>query len=148
MKISENYTATDVGFDLIAVKNKIDNTPPRNVLRAAEDLAEYVLEPLRAAFQFRIVSWYRSSTLEREYSKPSFFEWCRNNKLPLHDKNWFDYLENKQHVTGHAVSIVSENLEAMFEHLQGEDFDILQMRDGYIHISYVKGANRRLILKD
>jgi hypothetical protein len=147
MKISPNYTDLDVGFDLVAIKNKIDNTPPRNVLRAAEDMAEFVLEPLRNAYNFRIVSWYRSPTLEREYSKPGFFDWCRQNKLTCSDKNWFDYIQQKQHVTGHAVSIVSNDLEMIYEYLQSEEFDILQMRDNYIHISFVKGANRRLILK-
>ena len=146
MKISENYSDVDVGFDLIAVKNKINNTPPRPVLIAAEELADKLLEPLRKEFKFRIVSWYRSAVLEREYCKMGFHNWCRANGKTFNDKNWYEYLQEKQHVLGCAVSIVCDDNDKLFEYLQTQTFDILQLRDGYIHVSYVTDANRKLVL--
>ena len=146
MKISKSYTDADVGFDLIAVKNKIGNVPPRAVLLAAEDLASGLLEPLKEKFEFRIVSWYRSSMLEREYCKGSFHEWTRAQGVAYNDKNWYEYLKEKQHVLGSAVAIVGADNSAIFEWLQTQPFDILQMRDGYIHVSFVKDANRKLVL--
>lgn len=146
MKISEHFTDVDVGFDLVAIKNKIDNTPSRQVLLLAEDLAVNLLEPLKAEHDFRIVSWYRCSNLEREYCKHSYFDYLRENRLTVSEKTWATYLGNKQHVTGSAVSLISGNMDTVFEWLSDQTFDVLQMRDGYIHVSYVKGANRKLIL--
>jgi hypothetical protein len=146
MKISEKYTDTDVEFDLIAVKNGIDNKAPRAVLSAATELAENILEPLAEKFEFRILSWFRSSTLEREYCKKSYFEWLRTNRLTFNEASWIKYLSEKQHITGAAVSILSNDLQAVYEYLQNQTFDILQLRDGYIHVSYVKDANRKMIL--
>nr|DAF93419.1 MAG TPA: peptidase [Myoviridae sp. ctshb19] len=146
MKISQNYTDLDVGFDLVAVKNKIDNTVPRAALLAAEGVAQKILEPLREKFDFRIVSWYRSSALEREYCKGSYHDWLRQNGLPFNEQNWARYLNEKQHVLGCAVSLISNDSQAIFEHLQQQTFDLLQQRDGYIHVSYVEGANRKIVL--
>lgn len=144
--ISEKYSELDVTFDLIAVKNGIDNSASRSVLNMATDLAENVLEPLAQHFDFRIVSWFRCSTLEREYCKKSYFEWLRTNRLTVSEASWINYLKEKQHITGAAVSIFSNDAQAVFEWLQNQTFDILQMRDGYIHVSYVAGANRKLVL--
>lgn len=146
MKISEQYTDTDVEFDLIATKNGIDNKAPRNVLSRATDLAENILEPMALKFDFRILSWYRSSVLEREYCKKSYFEWLRTNRLTVNEANWVKYLQEKQHITGSAVSVLSNDLQAVYEWLQTQTFDILQLRDGYIHVSYVKDTNRKLVL--
>lgn len=146
MRISENYTDLDVGFDLVAVKNKINNTPPIEALRAAEKVAENILEPLRKEFDFRIVSWYRSPVLEREYCKASYYDWLRANGLPFNETNWVKYLNEKQHVLGVAVSLISNDAQAIFDHLQNQTFDLLQMRDGYIHVSYVENANRKMVL--
>lgn len=147
MKISEKYTDADVTFDLIAVKNGIDNKAPRSVLNMATDLAENILEPLAQEHDFRIISWFRSATLEREYCKRSYFEWLRTNRQTVSEASWIKYLAEKQHITGAAVSIFSNDLQAVFEWLQNQTFDILQMRDGYIHVSYVQGSNRKLVLK-
>lgn len=146
MRISENYTDFDVSFDLVAVKNRIDNTPPREALIAAGKVAENILEPLRKQFDFRIVSWYRSPVLEREYTKGSFYDWIRAQGLPFNDASWIKYLNDKQHVLGSAVSLISNDMQSIYEHLQTQVFDILQMRDGYIHVSYVEQANRKIVL--
>lgn len=146
MRISENYTDQDVSFDLVAVKNRIDNTPPREALLAAEKVAANILEPLRLLFDFRIVSWYRSPVLEREYCKASFYDWIRAQGLPFNDASWIKYLNDKQHVLGSAVAIISNDAQAIFDHLQTQTFDILQMRDGYVHVSFVEGSNRKMVL--
>uniref|UniRef100_A0AB39CDU3 Peptidase M15 n=1 Tax=Pseudomonas phage HRDY3 TaxID=3236930 RepID=A0AB39CDU3_9VIRU len=146
MQISEHYTDLDVGFDLLAHKSKIDNTPPRDALLAAEKVAKNILEPLRSQFDFRIASWYRSSALEREYCKGSYYDWLRENGLPFNETNWVKYLDGKQHILGCAVSLISNEAQAIFEHLQQQTFDILQMRGPYIHVSYVEGANRKIVL--
>lgn len=146
MKISKNYTDLDVGFDLIAIKNRIDNTPPRTALNAAEALAANILEPLREKFDFRIASWYRSNALEREYCKVGFHEWTRANQVAFNDKNWYTYLQEKQHGLGVAVALFSNDIEALFGYLQTQTFDVLQLRDGYVHVSYVEKANRMIVL--
>ena len=147
MQISEHYTDLDVSFDLVAVKNKIDNTAPREALLAAEFVAENILEPMRQQFDFRIVSWYRSAALEREYCKVSYYDWLRQNGLPFNETNWMKYLNDKQHVLGQAVSIISNESQAIFDWLQQQTFDILQIRGSYIHVSYAEGQNRKMILK-
>lgn len=146
MRISKNYSDLDVGFDLVAVKNKIDNTPSRDALIAAGKVAENILEPLRELFDFRIVSWYRSPVLEREYCKVSFYDYIRAQNLPFNDASWIKYLNDKQHVLGAAVSMISNDAQAIFDHLQNQTFDILQMRGNYIHVSFVEGANRKIVL--
>jgi len=146
MRISEHYSDLDVGFDLLAQKSKIDNTPPREALLAAEKVAENILEPLREKFDFRIVSWYRSPALEREYCKVSYYDWLRENGLSFNEANWARYLNDKQHVLGCAVSLISNESTAIFEWLQQQTFDILQQRGSYIHVSYVAKANRKIVL--
>jgi hypothetical protein len=146
MRISENYTDLDVGFDLVAIKNRIDNTPPRDALHAAGKVAENLLEPMLKKFDFRLVSWYRSPVLEREYTKASFYDWIRAQGLPFNDASWIKYLNDKQHVLGSAVSLISNDAQSIFDWLQTQTFDILQMRDGYIHVSYVENGNRKIVL--
>jgi len=146
MRISEHFTDLDVGFDLLAQKSKIDNTPPRAALLAAEKVAENILEPLREQFDFRIVSWYRSAALEREYCKGSYYDWLREAGLPFNETNWARYLADKQHILGCAVSLISNQSTAVFEWLQTQTFDVLQMRGNYIHVSWVEGANRKIVL--
>lgn len=146
MQISEHYSDLDVGFDLLAQKSKIDNTPPRHALLAAEKVAQNILEPLREQFDFRVVSWYRCSALEREYCKISYHDWLRENGLPFNEANWVKYLDGKQHVLGCAVALISNQSTAIFEHLQQQTFDLLQQRGNYIHVSYVDGSNRKIVL--
>lgn len=146
MRISKNYSDLDVGFDLVAVKNKIDNTPSRDALIAAGKVAENILEPMREQFDFRLVSWYRSPVLEREYCKVSFYDYIRAQNLPFNDASWIKYINEKQHVLGAAVSLISNDSQAIFDWLQTQVFDILQMRGNYIHVSFVEGGNRKIVL--
>lgn len=150
MRISKNFTSADVEFDLIAVKNKISNKASASVIQCAEDVALNILEKLvEQDFRFNVVSWYRSDALEREYCKISYIEWARKNgkSSSWNSKDWFEYRNEKQHITGSAVSIFSGDLQPIFEFLKTLTFDILQLRDGYIHVSYVEGANRGLVLE-
>lgn len=148
MRLSAHFTVYDLEFDMYARKNKIENIAPTAVIQAAEDVAQHILEPLvDAGFRFNIASWYRSAALEREYCKTSFLEWSHGNNRNYTQNNWVEYLTGKQHMLGTAVAISGGPLAEIYEFLRQLRFDTLQMRDGYIYVSYVDGANRGLILE-
>ncbi len=144
MKISEHYTRHHVEFDLYAHKMKIQNVATSVVLRNAEELAANILEPIYELHP-NIVSWYRSETLEREYSKFHYMEWCRARKLRTDDASWKSYLGDKNHITGNTVTLMYD--EKIVAALQEMEFDILRA-ETYIHVSYTAGANRKMVITD
>jgi len=146
-RVSESFTVADVEFDLYALKNRIENTAPPQALRNAEILAKRILEPLRNAVNFQILSWYRSDALEKAYCKNAFYKWTVDNREHFSERTWSKYASEKQHTTGQAVALRSNNVKALFDYIKANlEFDILSMREGYVHVSFAQDANRKLIV--
>ena len=64
--ISEHFTLSEVEHSDTAKRLNIDNTLPAPFYTNAQNLAKYILEPIRAHFgAFSPQSWYRSQALNK-----------------------------------------------------------------------------------
>ena len=118
-----------------AKKYKIDNKPPRYAMENMKILAEELFEPLReeVGHPIRVSSFFRGKEL--------------NSALKG--------AENSQHLTGNAIDLISSgemtNAEIFYLIKNNYDYDklIWEMGDNknpdWVHVSYVKGANRKLV---
>lgn len=148
-KIGNNFTMYDVQFNEIAIRHGIDNKATDDqVVVNARLLAKGILDPIVEEFgHVHITSWYRSQNLEREYSRNAFMRWCINNRLPIRDDAWEQYLEQKQHYTGSCVTIRGDN-DALFQFIaENLDFDVLMHKDHWISVSFTNNNRKRAIGK-
>lgn len=66
MKVSDNFYLWEVTKSNVALRLGIDNTLPPDLLNNAKNLAQYILEPIRAHYKsFSPQSWYRSPALNK-----------------------------------------------------------------------------------
>jgi zinc D-Ala-D-Ala carboxypeptidase len=121
-----------------AKRRGINNIPPREVIDRLTDLCENVLEPIRSNFAtpVKISSGYRSPELNRAIGGSM----------------------NSQHVFGMAADFEItglDNCELAFWVADNIEFDQLILEfhdhsvgpnDGWVHVSYDSGNNRRQIL--
>lgn len=149
IQISKSFTMYDVQFDETAFRLGIENiVPNQDYADNAALLAENVLEPLWAELgpQY-ITSWYRCENLEREYSRKAFAMWCIENKKPIREQQWQEYLAMKQHYTAQAVCLRGNN-DGIFEFIKSlKDFDVLQHKEHWISVSCTLSNRKRVIEK-
>lgn len=145
-----NFRMYEVARSQTAARHNIDNTPPADIIAAAQALAVNVLQPIRNEFgSFSPQSWYRSEALERQLCQKSFMSWRDRNP----GKTWQDYFARKSHPKGEAVDFeiigisndelfqwCKENLE--FDQLIREFPKAGDPTSGWVHISYSATNNR------
>ncbi len=127
-----NFKMSELTHSDTAVKHNINNMPDINSMDCMLDLIFYCLQPLRDKIgkPFDISSGYRNSQV---------------NKL-------VGGVSNSQHTKGQAVdfTIRGMSVEAAINTIKnaGVEYDQLINEYGrWIHISFVKGKNRKQILK-
>ncbi len=128
MTISTNFPLKDVQYSKTAEKLGIDNTMPSVYYGNAQNIAKYVLEPVRLHFgkPFRPTSWYRSQKLN-----------IAVGGSPTSD-----------HMLGLAadIKITGVSLMALAEYIRDNlDFDQLILEPGWVHVSYRKAENRKQV---
>jgi len=138
MKLSEHFALAEIIRSESAKRHGVSNQPSAEHLENIKVLCNEVLEPIRKLFgSINITSGYRSRVLNHYI----------NGSL------------NSQHCEGKAVDIdqddmsVSSNAE-IFNYIKDNlEFDQLIWEFGnhnkpdWIHVSYNKGKNRKLVLK-
>lgn len=140
MKISPNLNLAEITRSDTAKRHGIDNTPTAEHLENFKLLAEKVFEPIREHFKTPIFisSGYRSKELNA-FIKGS---------------------ASSQHCTGQAIDIDMDGSNGevtnrmVFDFIKNKlDFDQLIWEFGtdfnpdWVHVSYVKGKNRKQKLK-
>ena len=140
MKISPNLNLAEITRSDTAKRHGIDNTPTAEHLENFKLLADKVFEPIREHFKTPIFisSGYRSKTLN-SFIKGSL---------------------SSQHCTGQAIDIDMDGSNGevtnrmVFDFIKNKlDFDQLIWEFGtdfnpdWVHVSYVKGKNRKQKLK-
>jgi zinc D-Ala-D-Ala carboxypeptidase len=140
MKISPNLNLAEITRSDTAKRHGIDNTPTAEHLENFKLLADKVFEPIREHFKTPIFisSGYRSKALN------SFIKGSASS----------------QHCTGQAIDIDMDGSNGevtnrmVFDFIKNKlDFDQLIWEFGtdfnpdWVHVSYVKGKNRKQKLK-
>lgn len=135
MKISNNLSLAEVIKSNTAIKNGIDNSPTEEHLENLKTIAEKVFQPIREHFNVPIgvSSAYRSIKLNNVIGGSSYSQHCFGEALDL-DADIFGKVTNKQ-----IFEFIKDNLE--FDQL------IEEFNYSWIHVSYKKEGNRKMILK-
>ena len=131
MKISEHITLDEATFSATALRKKINNNPPDEVLQKMKLVAEKCFEPLRLWYgqPIKVNSFYRCPELNKAVGGA----------------------KNSQHVTGEAIDLSAgskEENKKLFDwcktHLY---FDQLIWEYGgvWVHISYKSQGNRKQV---
>lgn len=127
-----NFKMSELIYSNEAKKNKLNNTPNIDSLDCMLELIASVLQPIRNAIKkpMIITSGYRSPRLNKIVGGKA----------------------NSQHLKGQAVDFVINGLEpeyiVKFIQGMGIEFDqLINEYDSWVHISYVKGKNRKQVLK-
>lgn len=130
MQLSSNFNLNEFTASVTALSKGISNQPSKDALTCIKELVEGLLQPLRTliAKPFKITSGYRSPELNTAIGG----------------------VKASQHNKGQAVDFVVQGLTP-FEVCQiivssGLDFDQLIYEGTWVHLSYVKGKNRKQVL--
>jgi len=137
MNITNNLTLAELINSQTAISKKIDNSPTNEHLNNLVEIANNIFQPLRDGIgkPIRISSGYRSEKLNKAVGGSSTSQHSKGQALDLVatdgyiNKDIFDFIKN--------------NLD--FDQLIWE-FGTNQNPD-WVHVSYVKGKNRKQILK-
>lgn len=129
--ISPHFTIDEISHSDYAVLHKIDNTMPDIYFSNAQNLARYVLEPIRQFFgkPFSPESWYRSERVN----------------------NGVGGSKTSDHMIAAAADIVvpKVSLMALAEYIRDNlDFDQVILEPSWVHVSYRKDANRKQVLRN
>lgn len=129
MNISPHFTINEISHSNYATLHGIDNTMPDIYFSNAQNLAKYILEPIRLYFgtPFSPESWYRSERVN----------------------NGVGGAKNSDHMIAAAtdITIPKVSLIALAEYIKNNlDFDQLILEPTWVHVSYKKDNNRKQIL--
>lgn len=140
MKISPNLNLAEITRSDTAKRHGIDNTPTAEHLENFKLLAEKVFEPIREHFKTPIFisSGYRSKALNDFIKGSALSQHCKGQAIDI------DMDGSNGEVTNRMV----------FDFIKNKlDFDQLIWEFGtdfnpdWVHVSYVKGKNRKQKLK-
>lgn len=127
-----NFTIMELVKSTIAKREKIDNTPDSTSLKCLHELISYCLQPIRDKLgkPMIITSGYRCQGLNKKVGGVS----------------------NSQHTKGQAVDFYVKDMTTQqvvdFIKKSGIEFDqLINEYNRWVHISFVKGKNRKQILK-
>ena len=140
MKISPHLSLAELTRSQTAKRNGIDNTPTAEHLENFKILAEMVFEPIREHFKTPIFisSGYRSKALNAFIKGSASSQHCKGQAIDIDmdggngevtNRMIFDFIKNK---------LDFDQLIWEF----GTDFN-----PDWVHVSYVKGKNRKQKLK-
>lgn len=133
MKLSPNFTLSELTKSLTALNRGLDNTPPPFAIENLRLLCVHVLQPIRDHFgkPMTIQSGYRSPNVNRAIGGSY----------------------NSQHMIGQAadIEIAGVSNADIWRFAQSLDYDQLiaehlttkNPSDGWVHVSYNNGGNRK-----
>ncbi len=127
-----NFKISELVYSDTAIKHNINNMPDINSLDNMLNLIFYVLQPLRDKIKKPIII-------------TSGFRNVEVNKL-------VNGAKNSQHTKGQAVDFIIKGMTVTeiinFIKSSGVEYDqLIDEYNQWVHISFVKGKNRRQVLK-
>ena len=135
MKLSENFSLSEIIHSNTAIRKGIDNAPTAKHLQNIQLLIKQVVQPMRSSIgAIRISSGYRNPRLNRAIGGSTRSQHCKGEALDL------------QFWKGGNM-----NNKVMYDWILNNDIEFDQMINefnfSWIHISYSKDNNRRQILE-
>ena len=130
MKLTENFTISELIYSYTAQVNKIDNRPSVQVIENLKALCENILQPLRDHFACPIIitSGFRSPKLNKKIGG----------------------VANSQHIEGKAADFIipAVDLKTVFKWIKNNlvyDQHLYEYnsKDVWIHVSYDRSHNRK-----
>ena len=141
MKLTENFSLTEMTQSQTALKNNIDNEPNAEQIENLRQLCQTILQPIREDFQLpiKITSGFRS---------PELWELIGSKPTSQHSANEcaaadFEIpgIDNKK-VFKHII----ENLP--FDQIILEYYDESDINSGWIHVSWSPNPRGQALTKD
>lgn len=134
---SAHFSWAELTASATALKYGLDNTPDTDARARLSDLAQELLEKVR--------TWAGAPVrLGRAFSTDAV-------DAAIHRDQGTAQSNEKEHTKGYAADIAEvtgKTLVETFNYIVGAlEFDRIIWEDNHIHISYVRGANRRAMLR-
>jgi hypothetical protein len=138
--ISQHISWVEATKSATAIRYDINNIPDDECVQKMKVVAARVFEPLRRHFNcpIAIASFYRSKKVNRIIGGSPTSQHCKGEALDL-DADVYGEITNKQ-----IFDFILNNLE--FDQLIWE-FSNPDGSPAWVHVSYVDGANRGMVLK-
>lgn len=127
-----NFTIMELVKSNIAKINKIDNTPDSQSLKYMLELIKYCLQPIRDKLgkPMIITSGYRCKSLNKKVGGVPTSQHCKGQAVDFHVKDM---------TIQQVVDFIKKS---------GVEFDqLINEYNKWVHISFVKGRNRKQVLK-
>ena len=138
--ISKNITLEEAIKSQVAIRDGIDNTPPKDILLNMKHVAENVFEPIREHFgvPIAISSFYRCPELNKKVKGSLTSQHVKGEAIDI-DADIFGKITNKQ-----IFDFVKDNLD--FDQLIWEYGD--SKNPSWVHVSLKRvGKNRKQTLR-
>lgn len=127
-----NFTIMELVKSNIAKINKIDNSPDSQSLKYMLELIKYCLQPIRDKLgkPMIITSGYRCKELNKKVGGVSTSQHCKGQAVDFYVKDM---------TIQQVVDFIKKS---------GVEFDqLINEYNKWVHISFVKGRNRKQVLK-
>ena len=133
MKLSDNFSLSELIKSQTAERCNIDNNPNKEHIVSLEKLCDNILQPVRDYFQkpVMISSGYRSPELSQKIGSSSRSQHCKGQAADLEIPG----VSNKE-----LADFINDNLD--FDQVILEFHDPDEINSGWVHASYVGDANR------
>ena len=139
---SPHFTIEELTVSPMAVRRGIENEPDERAIDCLQALCDHVLEPLRVYWGEPIIvnSGYRSPPLNRAVGGVASSQHLRGQAADIRCQDNSPYMNM---ALGHAI----ESLGLDFDQLIYEGVSADGTGCRWIHVSYVKGGNRRQVIR-
>jgi hypothetical protein len=137
MKLTENFSLSEMTKSETALRHGLDNTPGEEELENLRKLAENVLQPVRDAYGkgVKVNSGFRHPDVNAAVGGSKTSDHCRGQAADI---------EIPGVANADLAQWISENLE--FRQLILEFYTPGIPDSGWVHVSYVEGDNKKQIL--
>jgi hypothetical protein len=138
MKVSENFSLTELTYSDTAVRLGLKNEPTDEILRNLQKVCQFILEPIRNHFENPVVitSGFRSPELCLAVGSTIKSSHTRGEAV---DMEIFG-IANRE-----VAEWVVRNLD--FDQVILEFYEEGIPNSGWVHVSYCEGSNRKQYLK-
>lgn len=138
MRLSTHFTLAEAEFSDTARRLGLNNSLPEELIPASKQLAEKILEPVRAKFgrPFSPTSWYRGPELNKAVRGAATSQHCKGEAVDIKIPG----------ISNMDIAVfIRDNLE--FDQLILEFWDGKNPNTGWVHVSLkASGANRKQVL--
>jgi hypothetical protein len=137
MKLTENFSLSEMTKSETALRQGLDNTPGEEEIENLRKLAENVLQPIRDAYGrgVKVNSGFRHPDVNAAVGGSRTSDHCRGQAADI---------EIPGVANAELAQWISENLE--FRQLILEFYTPGVPDSGWVHVSYVEGDNKKQVM--